>query len=57
MGDRAQQIVFIGQQLDEGEIRARLDACLVDERTLAEPERWSELPNPFPGYEMIEEPV
>ena len=30
-GDRAQQLVVIGQNLDEAGMRARLDACLLDE--------------------------
>ena len=56
-GDRAQQIVFIGQNLEESAIRARLDACLLDEETLADEARWTELPNPFPGLEALEEPA
>ncbi len=54
-GDRAQQIVFIGQELDEKAIRARLDACLLDEETLANPDEWGNLDNPFPALEMLEE--
>ncbi|MEM7310513.1 MAG: zinc metallochaperone GTPase ZigA [Planctomycetota bacterium] len=53
-GDRAQSLVFIGQGLDEAMMRARLDACLLDKLTLADPESWSELPNPFPGLELLE---
>ncbi|MEM1350026.1 MAG: GTP-binding protein, partial [Myxococcota bacterium] len=48
-GDRAQQLVFIGQQLDEAALRARLDACLVDERALpGSPSSWELTANPFP---------
>ena len=48
-GDRAQQIVFIGQEMSEAAIRARLDACLLDERlALADSTAWAELRNPFP---------
>ena len=48
-GDRTQEIVFIGQQMDEATIRARLDACLLDERlAAADSDAWAELPNPFP---------
>ena len=48
-GDRAQQIVFIGQAMNEAELRARLDACLLDERVAAAASSaWSKLPNPFP---------
>ncbi|MDA0372977.1 MAG: GTP-binding protein [Planctomycetota bacterium] len=34
-GDRAQQLVFIGQDLDEAAVRARLDACLATDAELA----------------------
>lgn len=48
-GDRAQQLVFIGQQMDEVAMRMRLDACLLDEHLAAGDSRsWSELTNPFP---------
>ena len=48
-GDRAQQLVFIGQRMDEKAIRARLDACLLDERmTSAGTSAWADLRNPFP---------
>ena len=30
-GDRIQMLVFIGQNLDEAEMRSRLDACLLDD--------------------------
>lgn len=48
-GDRVQQLVFIGQRMDEKALRAGLDACLLDERlAAADSEAWAELPNPFP---------
>lgn len=48
-GDRTQQLVFIGQGIDEATIRRRLDACLLSpELTNADSAAWSELPNPFP---------
>ena len=52
-GDRSQMLVFIGQKMDESEMRARLDACLLDS-TLASAasEAWSDLHNPFPELEM-----
>ncbi len=53
-GDREQQLVFIGQGLDEAEIRARLDACLLDAKLAAEDSAaWAALPNPFPP--LVEE--
>jgi G3E family GTPase len=48
-GDRAQQLVFIGQHMDVDGIRARLDACLLDPELAAQDgEAWAALPNPFP---------
>lgn len=48
-GDRAQQLVFIGQQLDEKEFRQRLDACLLDKHLATTgSDRWAQLHNPFP---------
>ncbi len=48
-GDRAQQLVFIGQKMDEAAMRARLDACLLDEHlAAANSTAWSKLHNPFP---------
>jgi len=55
-GDRMQQLVFIGQQLDEKLMRARLDACLLDERLAsADNKVWSILRNPFPKFRVAEE--
>ncbi|MFM7295702.1 MAG: zinc metallochaperone GTPase ZigA [Planctomycetota bacterium] len=55
-GDRAQTLVFIGQRMDEASMRARLDACLLDERlALADSSEWAGLPNPFPAFQMAEE--
>lgn len=47
-GDRIQQIVFIGQQMDEEAIRSGLDACLLNEELAkADTKEWEGLPNPF----------
>ena len=49
-GDRAQQLVFIGQHMDEARTRAALDACLLDPAIAArDSSAWSALPNPFRG--------
>lgn len=49
-GDREQQLVFIGTNLDEAGIRARLDSCLVGAELLGEDmATWSGLTNPFPA--------
>jgi G3E family GTPase len=50
-GDRRQEIVFIGQHLDPLDMRARLDACLLDDGELAAgPDGWRRLPDPFPAW-------
>ncbi len=50
-GDRRQEIVFIGQGLDEENARRALDACLLNEVELAAgPEAWKRYPDPFPQW-------
>ena len=57
-GDRVQQLVFIGQDLDEAAIRARLDDCLLEEQLAnANSEAWADLPNPLPALELYEGPL
>ena len=48
-GDRRQQIVFIGVDMDRAEICARLDAALVNTADFA-PGDWTELADPFPRW-------
>ena len=56
-GDRVQQIVFIGQNMPEAELCARLDSCLLDSRlSAADSSTWDQLPNPFPEF-VTEEPA
>jgi G3E family GTPase len=53
-GDRMQQLVFIGQGLDEAGLRARLSACLLEERLVRKGSAaWQGLENPFP--ELVSE--
>ena len=55
-GDRAQELVFIGQQMDEAATRARLDACLLDERLAsADSKSWATFSNPFPELQLTSE--
>jgi G3E family GTPase len=49
--DRRQEMVFIGLDMDEVEIRRMLDACLVDEVSERMPvDMWSRLHDPFPEW-------
>ncbi|MEM7165542.1 MAG: zinc metallochaperone GTPase ZigA [Planctomycetota bacterium] len=55
-GDRAQQLVFIGQNIEESRIRESLDGCLLEAGLLAQDsEEWHELPNPFPELQLEEQ--
>ncbi|QTD49806.1 GTP-binding protein [Sulfidibacter corallicola] len=50
-----QQIVFIGQKVDEAVLRARLNACLLDDHLASADSRaWAQLQNPFPDLPMPE---
>lgn len=50
-GDRRQEIVFIGQGLDEELARRSLDACLLSESELAlGPDSWRRFADPFPQW-------
>lgn len=50
-GDRRQEIVFIGQHLEEAAARRALDGCLLSEKELAAgPQHWASYPDPFPQW-------
>nr|WP_245586248.1 GTP-binding protein [Solimonas soli] len=52
-GDRRQELVFIGIGADEAALRARLDACLLDDAEIAQgPAAWRSFPDPFPAWRM-----
>jgi G3E family GTPase len=52
-GDMRQELVFIGQNLNEQEVRADLDACLLEEdELLAGQVYWLQLNDPFPAWEQ-----
>ena len=41
--------------MDETALRARMDACLLDDALASlDSQHWTELPNPFPELEMVE---
>ena len=50
-GDMRQELVFIGQNLDEETMIDALDQCLLsDEELLKGKEYWATLPDPFPSW-------
>ena len=54
-GDCRQELVFIGQNIDFRQMRAELDACLLNDEEMAlGVEGWRQLPDPFgPWYEQV----
>ncbi len=52
-GDRHQELVFIGQGLDQMRIESILDACLVTGSEYAEgPDAWGDFDDPLPAIEL-----
>ncbi|MEL6681248.1 MAG: GTP-binding protein [Pseudomonadota bacterium] len=55
-GDRRQELVFIGSDIDWGSLKAKLDACLVPAVVAAGPEALPlDMPDPFPGWRRVED--
>ncbi len=54
-GDRRQEIVFIGTDMNEQDIRSRLDACLVSGKPGMDIDAWAKLPDPFPVWRRADE--
>ncbi|MEN7343696.1 MAG: zinc metallochaperone GTPase ZigA [Pseudomonadota bacterium] len=53
-GDMRQELVFIGQNLDEQAITRALDACLLTEDELLQGRaHWATLEDPFPAWEQL----
>lgn len=55
-GDRRQQLVFIGIDMNEADLRRRLDACLIgsDDAASVDYEALRLLPDPFPSWERAD---
>lgn len=52
-GDMRQELVFIGQQLDQAAVTEQIDACLLSEEEMAAGvEFWLQLEDPFPTWEV-----
>ncbi|MEM9277506.1 MAG: GTP-binding protein, partial [Pseudomonadota bacterium] len=53
-GDRRQEIVFIGSDIDWPALKARLDECLVSEATASNVEELPSYPDPLPEWRRVE---
>ncbi|RZT38584.1 GTP-binding protein [Cupriavidus agavae] len=50
-GDRRQELVLVGLDLDAGALLERLDTCLLtDDEMAAGPDAWATYPDPFPDW-------
>jgi G3E family GTPase len=54
-GDRRQEIVFIGTDMDQDALKARLDACLVLGKPGMQIQEWAGLADPFPRWRRADE--
>ncbi|WP_315802711.1 zinc metallochaperone GTPase ZigA [Bradyrhizobium sp. SZCCHNS3002] len=54
-GDRRQEIVFIGSNMDEAGLSARLDACLLPGKPAMDVAAWARLSDPFPVWRRADE--
>ena len=55
-GDRRQEIVLIGADMDRAALTQMLDACLLSDTEMAKGETaWAKLKDPFAAWKTIEE--
>ncbi len=54
-GDRRQEIVFIGADIDWPSLKARLDAALLPAVAASGPDELPDLPDPFPAWRRVED--
>lgn len=53
-GDRRQEIVLIGRDMNEKKLRASLDECLLNDSEYKEgPEKWALFNDPFPDWDAM----
>ncbi len=54
-GDRRQELVIIGHNLNQADFREQLDSCLLtDAEFEAGPEAWAEYDDPIPAWELVD---
>ena len=54
-GDRRQELVFIGTDIDKGDIQNRLEACLLtDDEFKLGPDVWKNYNDPIHPWELVE---
>ena len=54
-GDRRQEMVFIGMNMDEANLRERLNHCLLTENEIKQGEKkWKKFKDPFPEWKLAE---
>jgi len=53
-GDRRQELVFIGSGMNENDLRAQLDSCLIEGGAAMRTQEWTALPDPFPIWRRNE---
>ena len=54
VGDRQTELVFIGIDMDEADLRARLDPCVLTAAEVeAGMEAWATYPDPLPAWDLL----